>query len=87
MNKLSLVKVLKVIIVGNLKEMVKKIEEKFITSKQIFVVMVYTSLIRWSIIPELQNRVTHYDITNRVANSKKIFFLIFRVSNSMWKKL
>ena len=36
-----------------------------------------------SIISELQNRVTHYDITNRVTNSKTLFFLIFRVRNSM----
>ena len=36
-----------------------------------------------SIIPELRNRVTHYDVTNRVTNSKILFFLIFRVSNSM----
>ena len=35
-----------------------------------------------SIILELQNRVTHYDVTNRVTNSK-YFFLIFRVSNSV----
>ena len=40
-----------------------------------------------SVIPELQNRVTHYDVTNRVTNSKILFFKIFRVSNSMWKKL
>ena len=31
-----------------------------------------------SIIPELQNRVTHYDATNRVTNSKMFFSLIFR---------
>ena len=30
-----------------------------------------------SIIPELQNRVTHYDVTSRVANSKIFFFLNF----------
>ena len=30
-----------------------------------------------SIIPKLQNRVTHYDVTNRVANSKIFFFLNF----------
>ena len=35
-----------------------------------------------SIIPELQNRDTDYDVINRVTNSK-FFFLIFRVSNSM----
>ena len=34
-----------------------------------------------SIIPELQNRVKHYDVTNRVTNAK--FFFFFRVSNSM----
>ena len=27
-----------------------------------------------SIIPELQNRVTHYDATNRVTNSKVLNF-------------
>ena len=37
-----------------------------------------------SIISEVQNRVTHYDVTNRVTNSKIcFFFLIFRVSNSI----
>ena len=36
-----------------------------------------------SITPELQNRVTHYDVTNRVINSKIFFFLIFRVSDLM----
>ena len=36
-----------------------------------------------SIIPELQNRITHYDVTNRVTNSKILYFLIFRVSNLM----
>ena len=30
-----------------------------------------------SIIPELQNRFTHYDITNRGTNSKILFFLNF----------
>ena len=34
-------------------------------------------LIKVSIIPELQNRVTHYDATNRVTNSKILFFLYF----------
>ena len=34
-------------------------------------------LIKVSIIPELQNRVTHYDVTNRVTNSKILFFLYF----------
>ena len=33
-----------------------------------------------SIIPELQNRVTHYDVINRVTNSKVLFFLIFSKS-------
>ena len=40
-----------------------------------------------SIIPELQNgvknRVTHYDITNRVTNSKIDFLKIVQVSNLM----
>ena len=36
-------------------------------------------------IPELQNRVAHYDVTNRVTNSKILSFLIFRVNNSMSK--
>ena len=36
-----------------------------------------------SIIPELQNQVTHYDVTNQVTNSKILFFKIFRVSNLM----
>ena len=40
-----------------------------------------------SIIPELQNQVTHYDVTNQVTNSKILFFQIFRVSNLMWKNL
>ena len=40
-----------------------------------------------SIIPELKNRVMHYDVTNHVANSKILFFLIFQVGNSKWKKL
>ena len=34
-------------------------------------------------IPELQNRVAHYDVTNQVTNSKILSFLIFRVNNSM----
>ena len=38
-------------------------------------------------IPGLQNRVTHYGVTNRVTNSKILKFLIFRVSNSMRKKI
>ena len=27
----------------------------------------------------LQNRFTHYDVTNRVTNSKIVFFLIFEL--------
>ena len=34
---------------------------------------------------DLQNRVTRYDVTNWVTNSKVSFFKIFWVSNSMWK--
>ena len=34
-------------------------------------------LIKVSIIPELQNQVMHYDVTNRVTNSKILFFLYF----------
>ena len=34
-------------------------------------------LIKVSIIPELQNRVTHYDVTNRVTNSKILLFFLF----------
>ena len=45
--------------------------------------MVRNSALWGSIIPELQNQVTHCDVTNRVTNSK---ILIFRVSNSMGKK-
>ena len=30
-----------------------------------------------SIIPQLQNRVMHYDVTNRVTNSKILFFKKF----------
>ena len=40
-----------------------------------------------SIIPELQNRITHYDVANRVTNSEILYFLIFWVGYSMWKKL
>ena len=36
-----------------------------------------------SINPELQNRVTHYEVTNRVTNSKISFFKMSQVSNSM----
>ena len=36
-----------------------------------------------SIIPELQNQVMHYDVTNQVTDSKTLFFKIFQVSNSM----
>ena len=40
---------------------------------------IYAKAILWrSIIPELQNRVTHYDVTTRDTNSKDSF-LIFRV--------
>ena len=39
-----------------------------------------------SIIPELQNRVTHYDVKSRVTTSKILFFEIFRFSTSMRKK-
>ena len=38
-----------------------------------------------STIPELQNGVTYYDVTNRVINCKILFFKIFRFSNSIWK--
>ena len=38
-------------------------------------------IIKGSIIPELQNRVTHHDVTNRVTNSKVLFLSIFRVSS------
>ena len=38
-----------------------------------------------SLIPELQNRVTHYDVANQVTNSKTLFLKIFWVTNSMWK--
>ena len=42
---------------------------------------------RGSLILELQNRVTYCDVTNQVTNSKILFFfLIFQVSNLMWKK-
>ena len=37
------------------------------------------------VISELQNRVAHYDVTDRVTNSKILLFLIFRISKSMWK--
>ena len=36
-----------------------------------------------SIIPELQNQVMHYDVTNQVTDSKTLFFKIFQVSNLM----
>ena len=32
-----------------------------------------------SIIPKLQNRVTHYDVTKRVTNSKIFFKKIFEL--------
>ena len=35
--------------------------------------------------PELQNRVTHYDVISRVTNSGFFTFFIFRVANSSWK--
>ena len=37
--------------------------------------------------PELQNWVMHYHVTNQVTNSKILFFKIFQVNNLMWKKL
>ena len=36
---------------------------------------------------KLLNGVTYYNVKNQVNNSKVLFFLIFRVNNSMWKKL
>ena len=39
----------------------------------------------FTVISELQNRVAHYDVTDRVTNSKILLFLIFRISKSMWK--
>ena len=36
-----------------------------------------------SIIPKLENRVTHYNVINRVTNSTILIFLIFRVRNSI----
>ena len=48
------------------------------------------SFFKGSIIPEIQNRVRYYDVTNPVTNSKTLFLFvcfIFRVSNSMWKKV
>ena len=41
--------------------------------------VVFMCYIKESIIPELQNRVTHYDVKNRVTNSKFFFFLIFEL--------
>ena len=32
-----------------------------------------------SLIPELQNRVMHYDVTNQVTNSRIFFFKFFEV--------
>ena len=37
--------------------------------------MIRLEIIIWgSVIPELENRVTHYDVTNRVTNPKILFF-------------
>ena len=38
---------------------------------------------RGPIVLKLQNRVTHYDVTNQVTNSEILLFLIIRVSNSI----
>ena len=48
---------------------------------QIYAIVIYNSRVR------VPNRVTQYDITNRVTSSKTFIFLFFRNSNLMSKKL